>query len=339
MKTWEKIPEQIRTQCSQIEYSMTFTEDRIQKIKTRIMPLLENSNQNKKFALVFAGSLGRKEAHETSDEDAFILFQNKVHKKEQSITKELLSSLKSIIKINDIKLRMASAGAFSNVCAFGDLVHNIGGKKETNDILTRRMVLLVEGQGICNGDFFDNSKREILMKYLRDLQPISDRRPIFLINDLLRYYRTICVDYEYKKNEAGKPWAVRLTKLRHSRKMFYLSALLPLLESMNVEPTQRIKWVQEQFIQCTPLERIILLLHKYGKEQHWELLIYYNEFLKFMASKERRQKLDKISFDKRDKNTEYVLMRDNARKFRSIFLNFIFSVKHWQEPINKYVIC
>lgn len=176
------------------------------------------------------------------------------------------------------------------------------------------------------------------MTYLGDLQPIKDRRPIFLINDLLRYYRQICVDYEYKKNEVGKAWAVRLTKLRHSRKLFYFSALLPLLESMIVEPDGRIRWIVRQFVEYTPLERIVLLLEQYGCQRHWELLGFYNTFLEFMGSKERRDKLDKSVFERREKNTEYVLMRDNARAFRKIFMDFIFSVEHWRDPINKYVI-
>jgi predicted nucleotidyltransferase len=337
LNVWSLVPRRVRIGCPKVEYCLQFSDERLRKINSRLSPVL--GAQGKKFVIVVAGSLGRKEAHDTSDVDAFVLKCGLTRPKDQSKAEKLLSNLSNVIRMEDVGLRMASAGAFSNVASLEDLVRNIGGKRETNDILTRRMVLLVEGRGLGRTQLFNQAKRRILLTYLRDLQPVRDRRPIFLINDLIRYYRTICVDHEYKKNEAGKPWAVRLTKLRHSRKVFYFSALLPLLESMFVNSQERLRWIQSQFLDFTPLERVILFLHKYGKRRHWDLLTHYNTFLEFMASKERREELDCISFDRRDKHRAYVRMRDNAREFRSLFVDFVASVRHWRDPIEKYVLC
>ena len=44
-------------------------------------------------------------------------------------------------------------------------------------------------------------------------------------NDLHRYYRTLCMDYRHKVDELDKSWAIRVLKLRHSRKLWHLANL------------------------------------------------------------------------------------------------------------------
>lgn len=341
MDIWDAVPKEVRLRCPQIDHSRKFSDQVLANLRANMTGSLEG--YNKQLAVVLAGSFGRKEASERSDVDALVLFEDDLPQRAR-IEKALLGRLEEVVKdLNKergFQLRMALPGAFSNSCVLEKLLRNIGGNNETNHLLTQRISLLVEGQGISTHSFFKNARRQILLKYLKELQPVG-RRPIFLVNDLARYYRTVCVDYEYKKNEVRKPWAIRLIKLRHSRKLFYFSALFPVLESMAMskESLQNTRWIQQQFLDYTPLERIVLLLKKYGKAQHWEMLIQYNSFLELLASKERRAALDTISFPHRKRNKEYLTMRDNAREFRKNLIEFMLSIKSWRENIEKYVIC
>ena len=63
-------------------------------------------------------------------------------------------------------------------------------------------------------------RREILERYVAN--EIADHQlALFLLNDIIRYYRTVAVDYEFKtiENEDPKPWALRNIKLVFSRKL------------------------------------------------------------------------------------------------------------------------
>lgn len=338
MSIWKKVPEKVRVECRCIEEFRVFTEGKIGAIKEKMDPYLKDHSEAIE-SFIIVGSLGRKEAARTSDVDAFLLFRDGASGPDKTRIKDILMArLRSIVESEDVSLRLASVGAFSDGCDLLELRSNIGGREDTNVSLTRRILLLSEGVGFPEKKF-KKIREMILETYLADLQLRDERRPVFLLNDVIRYYRTICVDYEYKKNESGKPWAVRLTKLRHSRKILYFSALLPLLESIDIKKgTDRIVYLKKQFTECTPLERIILLLDKYGKEEHWEILKYYNDFLGWMSDRKMRERLDAVEFEKRDQNAEYLKLRDNARNLREVLNDFIFSVPAWKEPIQKYVL-
>jgi hypothetical protein len=82
------------------------------------------------------------------------------------------------------------------------------------------MLLLLEGEWLVNEAGFHSLRREILQRYIGD-KMTDHQLSLFLLNDVIRYYRTMAVDYEFKTNEGDKPkpWGIRNIKLVFSRKL------------------------------------------------------------------------------------------------------------------------
>jgi len=88
----------------------------------------------------------------------------------------------------------------------------------------RRVLLLLESQALWNSTYFDELRSMLTEQYA----PMSRRRDEafrLLINDLIRYFRTICVNYHAVKGDDPDKWPIRNIKLRHSRILMYTSLL------------------------------------------------------------------------------------------------------------------
>lgn len=60
------------------------------------------------------------------------------------------------------------------------------------------MLLLLEGRPLANDDLFDQVLLETIGFYFRDFAKHREEfRPYALINDILRYWRTLCLNYEH----------------------------------------------------------------------------------------------------------------------------------------------
>lgn len=70
----------------------------------------------------------------------------------------------------------------------------------------------------------------IVDRYLVDYATPKPGVPRFLLNDVVRYWRTIAVDYQAKRWEVARPdWGLRYLKLRVSRKLTFAATLAVVL--------------------------------------------------------------------------------------------------------------
>src|SRR3982750_628266 len=110
-----------------------------------------------------------------------------------------------------------------------DLIKHIGGKFDTNHNLSKRLLLLLESERIAQdskdsgaGTAHDRVVKAIIQQYVQNDSGFFARGkenvPRFLLNDIVRFWRTMCVDFAYKQwEQKGNKWAIRNIKLRMAR--------------------------------------------------------------------------------------------------------------------------
>ena len=224
-------------------------------------------------ACVYAtGSFGRGEANKNSDLDLFIVGLTNVSPASQG---SMLNRLDEIC----VKADLIEATRALGIPEFdGDgryLMHYsvqaFTGKLGTPDddvtnTFTARLLLLLESRPLLEAGVYDEVTGEVVAAYWRDFEDHKNNfMPAFVANDILRMWRTFCVNYEARtkrepddKKIKGK---IKNYKLKHSRLLTCYSALLYFLEIYNrsgtvtpadavamikLTPTERLEWLKGQ---------------------------------------------------------------------------------------------
>ncbi|MFC8360395.1 nucleotidyltransferase domain-containing protein [Streptomyces griseorubiginosus] len=184
------------------------------------------------------GSLARREMTEASDFD-FLVVTHGIGK--QSSERELLElahglmgSLLGNIDGDKVVRPPGSTGMFGKIVAAQEFYQNIGLEADTNHSHSRRMLLLEESVSLARPDLHERLLEVTLDRYLADRVVGSDSVPRFLLNDIVRYWRTIAVDYQAKVPGKGR-YSVRYLKLLISRKLVFVASIAPLFLCRNLD--------------------------------------------------------------------------------------------------------
>lgn len=150
-----------------------------------------------------------------------------------------------------------ASGVFGRAVGAFELVERIGLQDDTNHSLTRRMLLLEESVSLRDRSVHDEVVRATLRRYLEVGGTDASRVPRFLLNDVVRYWRTISVDYQAKAREDSSPSGLRYLKLIISRKTLFAGTLMSLLLcGTEIGHDATVDDLARQF-RLTPLERLV----------------------------------------------------------------------------------
>jgi predicted nucleotidyltransferase len=178
-------------------------------------------------SIVVFGSLGRDEATSRSDVDWTLLIDGIADPQHPNTAHEIQQRLAKIQAKPP-----GREGTFGNLAFSHQILHWIGGEDDSNSNTTRRILLLLESKPLGRTEAWDRVLNNVLSRYLTEdrglWQESKDRGvPLFLLNDIARYWRTMVVDFAYKqRTRANQGYALRSIKLGLSRKLIYASGLL-----------------------------------------------------------------------------------------------------------------
>lgn len=275
------------------------------------------------LCIYVTGSYGRLEASEHSDLDLFFLHEGT--SEEQGLPR----LQKTLIDAEIIKLcdrlgfpGFSRDGEFLKVHHLDDMKEKLGSPKDDfENTFTARLLMLLESRPLYNEGLYHSMTKEIVDSYYRDYHDHErEFQPVFLINDISRYWRTMCLNYEHRRNrstsdpETKNKHHLKNLKLRFSRLLTCQSAIACIVSSEEVvTPDGLLK-----IIEMSPLDRLSHLAEKsqVSGTVH-DLTALYSWFLE-MTGKPSSDALDWIgNQEKRDDAFE------KSREFAHIMYRLI----------------
>jgi len=306
-------------------------------------------------SLVVFGSLARGEWTSGSDLDWTYLIDGQANSDHLIIAQEIQRVL------NEHRERFrppGQTGTFGNMAFSHDIIHQIGGQHDTNRNTTQRILLLLESGAIGKDDgAYERVILGVINRYLvedthlltRDSK--SYRVPRFLLNDIVRFWRTMAVDFASKQRDrAGQGWGLRNAKLRMSRKLIFASGLLVCF-SCNLDSELQAKISTEQsdirlnlvrhirdHVKLTPLEILASAMERYDipETTATEFFSAYAEFLKVLDDSNSREALESLRAAESRTDPTFQRLTEISRAFERALDCIFFESKYFAPLTRKY---
>jgi len=186
------------------------------------------------------------------------------------------------------------SGVFGGRIFCADLLSRIGLDADSNTNLTRRMLLMLESQPVAGDAVHRRCWEQVLDGYLEDADR-PYRPPRFFLNDLIRYWRTICVDFVGKEREDGEKWAIRNAKLRTSRKVLFAAGLVPLLRCHRFRRDERRAFLAAQLAAPATDRLADAFLACGARDAGVRALSAYDRWLGVLGDERRRGELEALT--------------------------------------------
>jgi hypothetical protein len=282
-------------------------------------------------AVVMLGSWGRRELTSQSDDDFLVL----VDGQERDRVRPHVEDLHPLLGRHE--RAPGPTGVFGTVAFCENLVNRIGLDQDDNANLTRRMLLMLESVPAVGEDAYRACWERVLDAYLVD--SIRDRHPPrFFLNDLIRYWRTIGVDFVGKERGEPEKWGLRTAKLRTGRKLLYASGLLPSLLCGELQRAEMRDFLIDQF-SAPPTDRVAFaFLHAGAIDAGLRTLGAYDRWMALLDDPGVRAELGRLTREDTVRSDVFQEVRRLAMDVEQGLLALLFDTQPLRGLTREYAI-
>lgn len=242
-----------------------YSQRRIAEFRGDLAAAVPELSKCPSLCIYATGSFGRREAGAHSDLDLFFVVDGK--------REDIPNLTKTLIDADLIRLcarlgypEFSGDGEYLNIHTLSDLSQKIGHQDEdAENLFTARMLLFLESVPLHNDGVFNATIAECIRQYCRDhIDHATNFKPIFLVNDISRFWKTLCLNYESArtgiKPEDKPKHRVRNLKLKFSRMMTCYSMLACLCDPVEGDSPEKLG----SLVAMTPFQRLTHITSKHG---------------------------------------------------------------------------
>lgn len=247
--------------ASIVEEKKLNSKARIEQLQSELSKI-EELRRFEKLSVFVAGSYARNEASRHSDIDLFFVFNGDLDK---DVPSPRINSMRAFSKIIEVADNLgfpafSNDGEFLKILESPKMARELGGRDDDHlNYFTARMLMLLESSPIFNSETYEQVLREVVGSYFRDYTHRPDQfKPIFLINDILRFWKTLCLNYEHKRNQPDENPAEKAKqkaknfKLKFSRLLTCFGSIASIIDhSSTIGPEEVV-----QLVKLSPFERL-----------------------------------------------------------------------------------
>lgn len=285
------------------------------------------------LTVAIAGSFGRLEASASSDADYILIVKNvapRATKKDRELLRQTIRNLGAHLP--------NKGGVFAQPRTLDQLVKNIGMAIESTDILGKRMLLLLESRPVYAEKPYEKVLATIFDRYCEYVANEPAKEFVFLLNDLIRYFRYICVNYQSSFWRQNEQWPLRNLKLRHSRIIMYAGLLMLVGEASKYDNKNKIEVISNA-LNWTPLERIGWVYNQNKDQSFFRVVGLYNVFLGKLSDPNLRQELNDIKYEDRYNYPIFSELKANSDALVAELTRFIWCRRNqWSDRFFEYLM-
>lgn len=234
--------------------------------------------------------LRREEASEFSDLDVFIVAESSNSQTRSLSNLDLTCALADLIRASRKHgfPDFSNDGQYLNHYSVQELTETLGTRSDDySNAFTARLLLLLESRPLIGGHVHERAIAQVVRAYWRDYAEREEEFiPAFLTNDILRLWRTFCVNYEAGPGTSEELRRIKRKlknyKLKFSRMLTCYSAILYMMHLYGKNNTVRPDEARRMAL-MTPVERLKFVSEEAGEpavaDRVTELLDMYDIFL------------------------------------------------------------